>query len=240
MRLCSFVPFNVPILAGMLLSAPTVANTIFWQVANQSYNAGLNYGNRNASSNYTFDDLKKAYVYAVGSSLIVGVSLRKMLAGVTSRASGGRLLIVNSFVSILAAGSAGSLNTYFIRRVEIENGIEVFEDEVLSKPVGVSCVAAKNAVAETAASRVFLSGTCLLAPAIFFSVLEKFNKIPKNPRMKLPFEMTFFLIVIMTMLPASVALFPQTKSISVDRLEKDLAKDLTGKGTKFVYFNKGL
>ena len=30
MRMCSFVPFNVPILCGMLLSAPTMGNTAFW------------------------------------------------------------------------------------------------------------------------------------------------------------------------------------------------------------------
>lgn len=53
MRLCSFLPTNVPIVCGMLLAAPTIKNTIFWQFVNQTYNAALNYGNRNASSNQT-------------------------------------------------------------------------------------------------------------------------------------------------------------------------------------------
>lgn len=50
MRMCSFVPTNVPIIFGMLLTPPTPMNTAFWQWLNQTYNAGMNYGNRNASS----------------------------------------------------------------------------------------------------------------------------------------------------------------------------------------------
>ncbi|KAI9914809.1 hypothetical protein PsorP6_008031 [Peronosclerospora sorghi] len=49
-RLSAFVPVNIPICAGMLLASPTLGNTIFWQWINQSYNAGFNFANRNASS----------------------------------------------------------------------------------------------------------------------------------------------------------------------------------------------
>jgi len=49
-RSSSFVTTNIPIITGMLLAAPTPLNTIFWQWINQTYNATLNYGNRNASS----------------------------------------------------------------------------------------------------------------------------------------------------------------------------------------------
>ncbi len=50
MRMCAFVPMNMPIVCGMLLAAPTPFNTAFWQWANQTYNAGMNFGNRNATS----------------------------------------------------------------------------------------------------------------------------------------------------------------------------------------------
>jgi len=56
-RMAAFVPVNIPICAGMLLSAPTMVNTIFWQWANQSYNAGFNYANRNASSEQGSEDI---------------------------------------------------------------------------------------------------------------------------------------------------------------------------------------
>jgi len=44
-----YVPFNSPILAGLLMPAPTMAQTIFWQWLNQSHNACVNYANRNAT-----------------------------------------------------------------------------------------------------------------------------------------------------------------------------------------------
>jgi hypothetical protein len=50
MRMCAFVPTNVPIIFGMLMTPVTPFNTVFWQWINQTYNAGMNYGNRNASS----------------------------------------------------------------------------------------------------------------------------------------------------------------------------------------------
>lgn len=44
-----YVPFNSPILAGLLMPSPTMAQTIFWQWLNQSHNACVNYANRNAT-----------------------------------------------------------------------------------------------------------------------------------------------------------------------------------------------
>ena len=52
MRFSSFIPMNIPIAFGFLFTAPTPFNTIFFQWLNQTYNASLNYANRNASSNY--------------------------------------------------------------------------------------------------------------------------------------------------------------------------------------------
>ena len=49
-RVCAFVPANIPICAGMLMTAPTTFNVLFWQWVNQSYNAGFNYCNRYAAS----------------------------------------------------------------------------------------------------------------------------------------------------------------------------------------------
>lgn len=82
MRMCAFLPANIVILSGMLLSRPTIGNTIFWQWFNQSFNAGLNYGNRNGSSVYTKGDLIFGYSMAVGSSISVALLLRKLFSNV--------------------------------------------------------------------------------------------------------------------------------------------------------------
>jgi len=52
-RTSAFVTVNIPIIAAMMLSPPTMFNTIFWQWVNQTYNAVFNFGNRNASSTTT-------------------------------------------------------------------------------------------------------------------------------------------------------------------------------------------
>lgn len=48
-RVSAFVPMNIPIICAMMLAPPSVKSTIFWQFVNQTYNAGFNYGNRNAT-----------------------------------------------------------------------------------------------------------------------------------------------------------------------------------------------
>ena len=117
-RMCGFVPVNIPILCGIILSKPTIANTIFFQWLNQSYNAGLNFGNKNSTCSYTNTDLLTGYVAAVASSLTVAVSLRKLTEGITKTATGKKLIIVNTLVGATAGGCASFCNTFFMRRAE--------------------------------------------------------------------------------------------------------------------------
>ena len=73
MRISSFMPMNIPLNIGFILAPPTIFNTVSVHVANQSYNAIMNYGNANASSPYTSQDIGRSYASAVAAS--VGVSL---------------------------------------------------------------------------------------------------------------------------------------------------------------------
>lgn len=73
MRISSFMPMNIPLNIGFILMPPTIFNTVTVHVANQSYNAVMNYGNANASSPYTNEDIGRSYGSAVAAS--VGVSL---------------------------------------------------------------------------------------------------------------------------------------------------------------------
>jgi len=50
------------------------------QWVNQTYNAGMNYGNRNASSTYTTADLGRGYAGAVAFSVSIALFSRTMLA----------------------------------------------------------------------------------------------------------------------------------------------------------------
>ena len=76
MRSSAFIPTNMPIFVGMVLSPPTMFQTFFWQWINQTYNAGFNYGNRNASSTQTTSELFIAYAKATAAACTVACSLR--------------------------------------------------------------------------------------------------------------------------------------------------------------------
>jgi hypothetical protein len=80
MRLSGFVTFNGPILLFCLFGSQTPTFNAFMQFVNQTYNAGLNYGNRNASSNYTTTDLMRGYGGAVIASVGLAYATRRALA----------------------------------------------------------------------------------------------------------------------------------------------------------------
>ena len=146
MRLSSFVPINIPIAFGMVITAPTPFNTILWQWINQSYNAALNYGNRNASSNYTTKDILKSYTMACVASIGVALGVRKALSKYTKHMSGAKLTMMNSVSAFFACSTAGFLNAWLMRQTELEKGIDVMDPNFPDTPIGVSKVAANQAV----------------------------------------------------------------------------------------------
>ena len=67
-----------------------------------------------------------------------------MLSGYSKTAVGARLIVLNSISSFFACSTAGFLNAYFMRRTELEKGIDVMDEE--GKSYGKSKIAAKKAV----------------------------------------------------------------------------------------------
>ncbi len=154
-------------------------------------------------------DLAQGYTAAVGSSVTVALFLRKMFSGISSRVTGSKLILINSLVSSIASGTAGFLNTFFMRKVEMNSGIDLYEDEQLTKKLGVtSKECARKAIFETAWSRIFLSFSCLMSPAFIFYLVEKAGKTPKAPAARIPYEIAVFMVALMGSLPASIAMFP--------------------------------
>ena len=47
--MAGYVPFNTPIIAGLLMKNPSMPQVLFWQWLNQTHNACVNYANRNAT-----------------------------------------------------------------------------------------------------------------------------------------------------------------------------------------------
>ena len=84
-------------------------------MVNQTYNAGLNYGNRNTSSEYTTSDLARGYLGAVAASMTIAFATRKALAPQIAKMTGTRLLMASAFLNWIAAAGAGGLNCALMR-----------------------------------------------------------------------------------------------------------------------------
>ena len=90
--------------------------------------AGLNYSNKNPQSVFSNDDLMKGYGASVSASLIVALSMRKMLSSFTGSCRGSKLLIANTMVATLSCSCASYVNTTLMRQPEAEIGIPVYSN----------------------------------------------------------------------------------------------------------------
>ena len=236
MRLSSFLPINIPITFGMLIAAPTPFNTIFWQWMNQTCNAGLNYGNRNASSTYTNKDVAVSYCMAVLLGASVSLSIRKYFSRWTKHMTGTKLVMMNSISTFVACSSAGYLNAYMMRQTELTKGIDVFEKEHPETPIGKSKVAASEAVFQTAVSR-FVLCIPLLFPGAVFVGLDKLRLMPHKFWPKTLVEMLVFILELYIAVPFAIACYPTMATLKRDKIEKEF-QDISG--AKEFLFNKGL
>ena len=240
MRMCAFVPSNVPIIFGMLMSTPTPMSTAFWQWINQTYNAGMNFGNRNASSQQTAKDILFGYSAAVLSSVGISYGLRKLSHNATKGLQGGVAVLATSVISYVAVASAGFLNTYCMRMGEMERGIKVFDAD--GESVGVSKECARRAVLQTAFSRTVLSFPIFILPGVSMALIDKAGLLPRARAPKTLLELSVIAFALWVALPISVSLFPPTGEAKSAEIEPEFRELRNAKGqiVDRVYYNKGL
>jgi hypothetical protein len=234
MRMCGFVPINIPIIMGIMMAPPTMAYTLFFQWINQTYNAGMNFGNKNSSCEYTNADILKGYGAAVASSMSVAFIMRKLTAGMMKGASGNKALILNTLVGGTAVASASFCNTFFMRSAEMEKGIRVFKDEALQTEAGISRKAAELAVIETAMSRSFLGICCIGIPTVVVLTSQALGIRPKGTFTKSVRDIAAVTFALAYGLPISISVFPPVKVVRGTELENDFHS------TEQIYFSKGL
>ncbi|CDW90303.1 sideroflexin 5 [Stylonychia lemnae] len=241
-RMSSFVLFNVP-LVFLVLFAPnqTPAFNASLQGMNQTYNAMMNYGNRNASSPYTNEDILKGYAFAVLTSGGIALYSRKLLASKLKALKGARLILANSALGYLAGAFAGVGNVVMMRSKELKDGIQL-QNEEGDVNYGNSKVAAQQAIFQTGLSRFVLALPVLFFPALANLVLEKFGLWPKRARLANLIELILCACSLTVALPMSVALFNQRSMLPRESLEAEFQdlKDSKGEVITHFYFNKGL
>eukprot|EP00587_Corethron_hystrix_P009349 CAMPEP_0113299390 /NCGR_PEP_ID=MMETSP0010_2-20120614/1448_1 /TAXON_ID=216773 ORGANISM="Corethron hystrix, Strain 308" /NCGR_SAMPLE_ID=MMETSP0010_2 /ASSEMBLY_ACC=CAM_ASM_000155 /LENGTH=356 /DNA_ID=CAMNT_0000152623 /DNA_START=319 /DNA_END=1389 /DNA_ORIENTATION=+ /assembly_acc=CAM_ASM_000155 len=239
-RMSGYVPFNGPVCVAMVASSSTPA-LLFWNWANQSQNALVNYFNRNASSDVTNEEIIKSYTIAVGAAMSVAFGLATFIKRSYDPATAQRML---RFVAFPASVAASSLNCYIVRSPEISTGVSLFDKDGKTVLEGdTSQVAAKKGVYATTASRALLPAPVYFLPPALMAAVSPIRRLTeKNPRLSVPITTFLLMISFGIGLPATIAVFPQISEIEVDKLEEKYQnlKDDQGKPIQRLYFNKGL
>ncbi|XP_055327281.1 sideroflexin-5-like [Paramacrobiotus metropolitanus] len=233
-RMSGYVPFGSPIVAGLLLPNPSLGSIIFWQWLNQSHNACVNYCNRNATRPTPFSKFIEGYLGAVTTAVGVAVGLNQLISRATSMPPATRALI-QKFVPFPAVAFANVCNVFLMRRQELNTGIEVHDKA--HNVVGISKIAAFDAIKDTALTRIVLPAPILTIPPAIMAALEKTPLFKRYPRSYLPINATLGALAFGLALPLAIGLFPQESTIHRNKLEKEL-QDKTS--DEFLFYNKGL
>lgn len=235
-RMSFQVPGNMLITGCMLTFYKSTPAVIFWQLANQSFNAVVNYTNRNASAGVTNEQLGTAYVAATSASVLTAVGMNKIIASSPSLSAG----MIGRFVPLIAVAAANCVNIPLMRQQEIKKGITI--QTVDGEDAGLSGNAAVAAISQVVPSRIGMAIPGMFIPPVIMSRLEKTATFIKNPWIKAPAAvlLTGFCLTFST--PLCCAIFPQKSSIQLHELEAPLQETIKIRfpGQTTFYYNKGL
>ena len=171
-RMSFQVPGNMLITGCMMTFYKSVPAVIFWQVANQSFNAIVNYTNRNASVGVTNEQLGTAYVGATTASVATALVCNKIISSSPTLSGLNIILsfnhthsagIIGRLVPLVAVAAANCVNIPLMRQQEIKNGISIETD------TGVEVGKSGNAAVAAISQGLIFSNVinCLLSSHFF-------------------------------------------------------------------------
>ncbi|KAJ8905477.1 hypothetical protein NDN08_001984 [Rhodosorus marinus] len=241
-RFCAFSPSNVVIATTMLnptvIASPILTLGVHW--ANQSYNAAINYANRNASNPISTETLAKAYTGAVLSSCTIALGATYLTKKAANLSAAVKTLI-RSTLPFAAVAAAGFANVSLIRGVEITDGVDLIDDEGVIR--GRSPAAGKLGITECGLARVLWNIPIMVFPPVIMSQLEKIRRVRTgSPGLKMCLEIGVIAGCLFTGVPPALAAFPQVETIEAAKVEPEFQNLRNSKGniiTQFT-FNKGL
>ncbi|KAM9773725.1 sideroflexin-2 [Syngnathus typhle] len=232
-RMSFQVPGGMAITGCMLQFYRTVPAVVFWQWVNQSFNALVNYTNRNAASPITPKQIGVAYVTATSTALATAVGLNLY----TKKAPP----LVARWVPFAAVAAANCVNIPMMRQQEILNGIAVTDEN--GNKLGHSQKAAMKGITQVVVSRITMAAPGMIILPIIMQRLEKYKFMQRITYLHGPIQVMMVGVFLTFMVPAACALFPQRCTLAVSKLEPELRDSITAKcgdSVQCVYFNKGL
>ena len=256
-RMCAFMPVNLPITAGMLLSGPGAAQ-LAWQVVNQSYNAGFNYFNRNASVPTNMTTALASYAIATSTAVGAAYGLGRVVARLQRGLPGGggpgapppslSFRLLSRGLPWFAVASAGAANALAMRYSEGITGVTVYDapPDAGGVAVGTSVTAGRTGLAQIALTRVVLPMPILLVPPFILDAARASRRLGPAMASSLPVrlavELSVVAVFLQCALPFAVALFPQVGALPAASLEPQFhgRRDAAGRVIETYYYNKGL
>ncbi|XP_029885658.1 sideroflexin-2 isoform X4 [Aquila chrysaetos chrysaetos] len=231
-RMSFQVPGGMALTGCMLQFYRTVPAVVFWQWVNQSFNAIVNYTNRNAASPISLRQIGVAYVTATGTALATAVGLNLYTKPPP---------LLARWVPFAAVAAANCVNIPMMRQQEIINGVVVTDRD--NNELGHSRRAAAKGIAQVVVSRIAMAAPGMIILPIIMERLEKFPFMQRIRVLHGPLQVLLCGAFLLFMVPAACALFPQRCSLALADLELELRDSIMAKhGDKvpYVYFNKGL
>jgi len=227
------------VIAPSTIASPFRTTIMHW--ANQSYNAGCNYANRNISSPTSMRTLAEGYTGAVASSVILALGA----TAVVNKAGALPKLLQSTFrigFPFLACAVAGCTNLILVRKEELSDGIQLFDEN--DNELGKSVLAAKNALGKCCAARFAWNAPVMIGVPLMLAGLQ--HTLPilfKSTKIGMATTVLVSGLTCMVAVPPALALFPQYDSMDVNDVEPEFQNmTIDGQTTtiKRVYFNKGL
>ncbi len=148
---------------------------VFWQWLNQSYNAGFNFGNRNATGPFEATQLALSYGVATGVAVGMSAGLGKVVQRMQARVGGAggpqpfSLRLLMRGMPWMAVASAGMANAVAMRYKEAVDGITVYDAD--GRAAGTSVAAGRSCLAQVALTRAALPVPILLLPPFLLDAL---------------------------------------------------------------------
>lgn len=167
------------ITGAMLQFYKSVPQVVFWQWFNQSFNALVNYTNRNAESPVSVPQLGAAYASATFSALAAAVGLRRVLERSAPP-------FFQRFVPLIAVGSANCVNIPLMRNRELSSGVDL-KDEDGNKVCRSRSAAAKGIGQVVLSRNVIMAPGMLLMPFVM-QAMEKRKWFARRTALHAPFQ----------------------------------------------------
>ena len=131
-RMSFQVPGGMLITGAMLQWYKSTPQVVFWQWFNQSFNALVNYTNRNATAPTDTSQLATAYFSATFSALGTAIGLKAALAKSSSR-------LIQRFVPFAAVAAANCVNIPLMRQQELLEGMTLTDETGQTACLSKSC-----------------------------------------------------------------------------------------------------